>query len=581
MLRSFPFRVMLAASMAFAVMPMYSQSHSGSDVPGQQPNQSPYPGSVVEQIVARVNDQVISTSDYNRAEQELQQEAAQQNWSPQQLADQKKDLLRSLIDKQLLLSKGKELDITGENELIRRLDEIRKQNNLTSMDDLQKAAEAQGVSFEDFKQQIREGIITSDVIRDQVGRHIQITPSDVQAYYDQHKQEFERPEEVRLSEILIPTANPDDASQVAAAKQKADAVEDKLKGGADFAALAKTDSAGQTAAQGGDLGDFKPGQLAKVLEDDTFGLKPGEFTQPIRTKQGWVILKVTQHQDAGLAPLKDVEGQIEDQIGYAKMQPALRDYLTKLRQEAFIEIRPGYSDSGAAPNELKMNYSAYVPPSPKKKKHELRTRYEVRGRGRGRKAQAETETAKTTAAPNVPTLDKVNAKNQQASAKVYTQKPGKKEKIRFGQAPRETLPPSARNDDQGTQVAQNTAPAAVEGSAGEAAEPEKHEKRRLSDTVRKTKAQKAAEKDTHQAPPAVGDQEVADRQEQDSSLGLAGNTPKKKDNPAKEGPKRRYSDEDKKKQDETPQPAVQPAGTAPSSTPAPAQPTAPAQQQPQ
>jgi peptidyl-prolyl cis-trans isomerase SurA len=582
MLRSFPIRVMLAASMAFAVMPIYSQSHSGSDVPGQQanPSQSPYPGSVVEEIVARVNDQVISTSDYQRAEQELEQEAAQQNWSPQQLEEQKKDLLRSLIDKQLLLSKGKELDITGENELIRRLDEIRKQNNLSSIEDLQKAAEAQGVSFEDFKQQIREGIITSDVIRDQVGRHIQITPSEVQAYYDQHKADFQRPEQVKLSEILIPTPNPDDASQVETAKQKADAIETKLQGGADFAELAKADSAGQTAAQGGDLGDFKPGQLAKVLEDDTFSLKPGQFTQPIRTKQGWVILKVTEHQDAGVAPLKDVEGQIEDQIGYAKMQPALRDYLTKLRQEAFIETRPGYVDSGAAPNELKMSYSAYVPPSPKKKQHVERTRYEVRGRGRARNEKI--ATASRPAVPaNVPTLDKVNAKNQQASSKVYRQKPGKKEKIRFGQAPREALPPSSRNDDQGTQVAQNTAPAALESTAGDTAEPVKRDKRRYSDELRKTKAQKAAEKDNHQAAPAVGDQEIADRQEQESSLGLSGNTDtkKKKDNAAKEGPKRRYSDEEKKKDEQT-QPAGQPVSGS-SSAPATPQP-APAQtQQPQ
>ena len=93
---------MLAASMAIAVMPLYSQSSNL----GQQASQSPYPGSVVEEIVARVNDQVISTSDYARAEQELEQEAHQQNWSAQQLDDQKRDLLRSLIDKQLLLSKA-------------------------------------------------------------------------------------------------------------------------------------------------------------------------------------------------------------------------------------------------------------------------------------------------------------------------------------------------------------------------------------------------------------------------------------------------------------------------------------------
>jgi peptidyl-prolyl cis-trans isomerase SurA len=549
MLRSFPFRAMLAASMAIAVMPLYSQSSNL----GQQASQSPYPGSVVEEIVARVNDQVISTSDYARAEQELEQEGRQQNWSAQQLDDQKRDLLRSLIDKQLLLSKGKELGITGEDELVHRLDEIRKQNHLDSLEDLQKAAEAQGVSYEDFKQQIREGIITSQVIRDQVGRHIQITPSDIQAYYNAHKSEFQQPEQVRLSEILVPTANPDDTTEVAAAQKKSEALEAKLKGGSAFAALAKENSGGPTAAQGGDLGEFKQGQLAPVLEQDTFSLKAGQFTQPIRTKQGFVILKVTDHQDAGVAPLKDVEGQIEDQIGYSKMEPALRAYLTKLRQEAYIEIRSGYVDSGAAPNEVKMNYSAYVPPSPKHKRHEVRTRFEGRGRGRVRKPK--TEVAKATNPSNVPTLDQVNASHKKAKH----QKPGRKEKIRFGQAPREALPagPARGEEDDNAQIAADNSGDQVPGDGN--AVPAKKEKRRYSSEAGKKHARV---KDNHQAPATVGSQEAADLKEQESSLGLNGNTPTKKRKPSKSGPKRRYSDEDKK------QPTGGSNGTQPA-TPAP------------
>src|ERR1700751_5538843 len=101
---------------------------------------SPFGGAVVEESVAQVNDQIISTSDYNRAAAQLEQEARQQGWSEQELDDHKRDLLRDLIDQQLLLSRGKDLDINGETELVRRLDEIRKQNHLDTMDDLEKAA---------------------------------------------------------------------------------------------------------------------------------------------------------------------------------------------------------------------------------------------------------------------------------------------------------------------------------------------------------------------------------------------------------------------------------------------------------
>jgi peptidyl-prolyl cis-trans isomerase SurA len=250
----------LAAGLAIATIPTAFGQTAKSATPAEQ--QSPYQGSVVEDIVARVNDQVISRSDYARAEQDLETQAHQQGWTQQQLFEQKRELLRDLIDQQLLLSKGKELDITGETELVKRLDEMRKQNHLDSMEDLQKAAEEQGVSWEDFKASIRNRLITQQVIRDEVGRHVNISPSEIQKYYNDHTQEFDRPEQVKLSEILIPTANPDDAAQVDAAKNKADDVEAKLKAGGDFADLAKASSGGPTAAQGGDLGDFKRGQLA-------------------------------------------------------------------------------------------------------------------------------------------------------------------------------------------------------------------------------------------------------------------------------------------------------------------------------
>ena len=137
--------------------------------------------------MAQVNDQIINTSDYNRAAAQAGLDtdgAAYGGWTGQELEDHKRDLLRDLIDQQLLLSKGKDLDITGETELVRRLDEIRKQNHLDTMEDLEKAAASQGVSYEDFKQNIRSSIcITQQVIRDEVGRHIQMTQTELQQYY--------------------------------------------------------------------------------------------------------------------------------------------------------------------------------------------------------------------------------------------------------------------------------------------------------------------------------------------------------------------------------------------------------------
>lgn len=555
----------------------------GQSTKGATEQQSPYPGTTVEDIVARVNDQVISTSDYDRAEQDLEQQAQQHQWTEQQLYEQKQTLLRDLIDQQLLLSRGKELDITGETELVRQLDEMRKQNHLDSLEDLQKAAEAQGVSWEDFKASLRNRIISQKVISQEVGSHINISPSEIQAYYDAHKQDFDQPEQVRLSEILIPTADPDNAAQVAEAKQKADDAEAKLKSGTDFNTIAKASSGGVTAANGGDLGNFRRGQLAKVLEDATFNLKPGEYTDPIRTKQGYVILKVTEHTPGGIQPLKDVEPQIEDQIGMTKMNPALREYLTRLREAAYIDIKSGYEDAGASQNEMKPVYSAYTPPSSKKKKHVQRARFNGRGRNAG--VQPVAETATSTPTVNAPSLADVPQGNaaptasQQAAAKSVTMKPGKKEKIRFGQAPRETLPPAATKEEDAAAntVASNASPATPQqvttDQAGEAAPAQqaevKEKKTRFSQRPKEPKAK--GPKVNPFAPPPPTTDEVATQKQQDQALGLNGDTSKvKKKNPRKEGPKRRMTDE---KKDDT-----QTAST-PSTTSAPAAPAAPANNQ--
>ena len=131
---------MLAASvgvffLATDLIPCDAQSRGSNytDVTTQKTSQSPYQGTVVEDIVAMVNDQVISKSDYDRAEREMDQEGQQQGWSQQQLMQQRRDLLRSLIDNQLLLSKGKELGINGETEVVKRLDEMRKQYHMDTM----------------------------------------------------------------------------------------------------------------------------------------------------------------------------------------------------------------------------------------------------------------------------------------------------------------------------------------------------------------------------------------------------------------------------------------------------------------
>jgi peptidyl-prolyl cis-trans isomerase SurA len=561
--------------------------------------QSPYGGAVVEDIIARVNDQIITRSDYERALKELDNEGRQRGLTMQQLSEQHRDLLRNQIDQQLWLSKGKELGINGDTELINRLNELRKQYNLATMEDLEKAAQEQGVSYEDFKASIRNQIITQEVMRQEVGRHMNITPGEVRTYFDTHKQEYAQPESVRLSEILVSTGTAaptpeggaqEDPAKVDAAKAKAEDLETKLKGGADFNQLARTSSDGPTAASGGDLGQFRRGALAKVLEDATFSLEAGQFTAPIRTRQGYVILKVDQHVRGGVPQYKDVEQQVEQDYWDSKMMPAIRDYLTKMREDAYVEVKPGYSDTGASGNQrvLPISYSSYTPPSPKKKKKVERTRFrETTHTFRNKSPQAAAPAAE---APAAAPPAQQTAKNQKAAADAAAMKPGKKEKIRYGQAPTKTLPPSAAGEtpteDAGGAEAQVNEPA----NPLEAA-PVPEKKTRYSDRAKLPKEPKANSlfKKDPTAPVAPDAAEVADRQTQSAPLGLAGDTAKKKKkNNTTADEKTRYSDRNKienqvpppPRPDPTPIPAV-PGAPAPANAPAPQQQPAPQQPAPQ
>ena len=505
----------------------------------------PYGGVTVEDIIARVNDQIITNSDYQRAMNEMDKEARQRGESMQQMADEHKNLLRSLIDQQLWLSKGKELGITGETDLIKRLDEIRKQYHLATIEDLEKAAKEQGVSFEDFKANIRNQIVTQNVMRQEVGRTIQITPGEARQYYEQHKQDYMEPESVHLSEILISTGSPDteNAAELAAAKAKAEDIEARLHAGGDFTQLARSFSNGSTASAGGNLGQYKRGELPKELEDKTFSLKAGQYTEPILTRQGYIILKVTQHTMGGVQPYSAVENQVEDALYMSRMEPAIRAYLTKMREEAYIDIRPGYVDTGASPNETKPIYSAYVPPSPKKRKKVERTRFRETARTFRQKSRPD-----EAASAQAPAEAKKVKEKKSKKTELATEKPGKKEKIRFGQAPRETLPPATNATVENGGAMPETAVASAqvpEDQLEQSAPPER--KSRFSDRARKSKKEKAKAKQPATFTPAAPDAaEVADRQTQSAPLGLAGDTSKKKKVSSVTGEKTRLSDEMKK-----------------------------------
>ncbi|MGA7852786.1 MAG: peptidylprolyl isomerase [Candidatus Acidiferrales bacterium] len=330
---------------------------------------------VVEEIIARVNNDIITMSDYQKADEQLRAEVAHDctgcpvDKVQTEYKDQQKDLLRGLIDQSLLVQRAKDMGISVETDLIKRLDEVRKQNGLNSMEELEKAVEGSGIAWEDYKTQIRNGLLTQEVMRKEVGSRINIGNDEVKKYYDEHPQEFTRPEQVALAEIFLSTEGKS-PEEIAAVQKKADDLHNRVtKGGEDFGEIAKRYSEGSTAKdQSGDLGTYQRGQLSPQLEAVVFKMDRDQITDVIQTKTGFEILKIENHYQAGLQPMDKVENEIMNKLYMQKMQPTMRDYLAQLRQESYVMVKPGYVDSAAVPGASVIQEVQPTPDTPNKKK---------------------------------------------------------------------------------------------------------------------------------------------------------------------------------------------------------------------
>jgi peptidyl-prolyl cis-trans isomerase SurA len=327
---------------------------------------------VVEEIVARVNNEVVTREDLARARESMQSEVRDScaSCTPEQLqadiAVKDKNLLRDLIDQSLLVQRAKDDSISVDTEVVKRLDSIRQQYKLPSMDALEAEVKKSGQDFEDFKSQIRDQLLTQELIRKEVGSRIIISHEDVAKYYDSHKKEFDRPATVVLREIFVSTEGKP-AADIATLRKKADNLRDRvLNHGEDFGEMAKHYSDSTTATQSGELGTFEKTQLDPKIADAVFALKRGQMTEVMETKTGFEILQVQERYDAGEQPLDKVEPEISNKLYEQKMEPSLRAYLETLRADSFVQVKPGYTDTAAVNADPIAEVSAN-PDKPEKK----------------------------------------------------------------------------------------------------------------------------------------------------------------------------------------------------------------------
>ena len=311
--------------------------------------------SVIEEIIAKVNGEIITRSEIERTRRQIAAELSQQ----QKLAApaiqvvikaREKDFLRERIDQLLLVQKAKELNLNVDQEVSKYLAEIQREKGIADPEKFQQfIAEQTGMSFEDFKAETRNGLLTQRVIRQEVGGRVNIPTAELQKYYEDNKAKFVRQDRVFLREIFVSTEGKDDAGK-AAAEKKAKELVARARRGEKFHELARDHSDAVTAKQFGELGGFPKEELDTDLRI-VFDQPRNYVTDPIRRPNGWLILKVEDQHKAGQASFEEVQNEIQELMYGARFQPKIREYLTQLRQEAFLEIRDGYVDSGAAPGK--------------------------------------------------------------------------------------------------------------------------------------------------------------------------------------------------------------------------------------
>ncbi|HLH03276.1 MAG TPA: peptidylprolyl isomerase [Bryobacteraceae bacterium] len=310
---------------------------------------------IVDQIVAKVNGDIVSQDEIAHAQKELEAQLKQQGASGpqlyQELQTRQKDALGHRIDELLLIQKGKELNINVDSELSKYMANLQRASGIADTDKFHEYVQQQsGMSFEDFQSEAKNNMLTREVIGQEVGRKINITDKEIQDYYNAHQKDFIREEKVYLSEILISTQGKD-AAAVATAEKKAKQVAAQASRGERFTDLARDNSDAATAKDGGVLGSYKKGELSAEVEAAVWNKPKGYITPPIKLPTGFDIFRVDDHTKAGLAPLADVKPEIENILYGPKMEPKVREYLTDLRRQAFLQIKPGFTDSFAAPGK--------------------------------------------------------------------------------------------------------------------------------------------------------------------------------------------------------------------------------------
>jgi peptidyl-prolyl cis-trans isomerase SurA len=292
---------------------------------------------VVEEIYAVINDETITFTEYQNAENSMIQQL-QTRYKGEELkkaiAKMKSELMNQLIEHKLILSKAKENKYDVDSEIKMIMEEIKKQNNLKTDEDLRRALQSEGITMEQFKEQQKIVRMQQRMIYDEITSKIKIDSPEIMEYYRKNMSEYTKPMEFSLNCIFLKREYYFNNQSLLDKKQE---IFEKLKTG-EFKAVAEE----YTELEGSDnkifLGNFKKGELDKSIEDAALELNPNQHSPWIETETGWYIIQLINKKEPELVEYEQVREKIKNKLLLDKQEVELKKYIEKLKKESYIKI---------------------------------------------------------------------------------------------------------------------------------------------------------------------------------------------------------------------------------------------------
>jgi parvulin-like peptidyl-prolyl isomerase len=299
---------------------------------------------LLEAIVIRVGDRVITRTQYARRLHDASAEIEQTATSPAEVASKKeemrKNLSNDLIAELLIKDRADRLGITvTPDEIKEALVRLKEQYGMKTDKEFEDSLRKSGMSRTDMEARLHDTILTNKVFGRELRSREDLTDKELRDRYDREKERYRLPERARLREIIV--IKPEDPTKVAAARERANTLAAQSRTG-DFAKLATTSSDSGTKDKGGDLGEVTRGELLPDLDKAVFNAQSGAVLGPIETKSGWHILKVEARLPSEVPAFESVKDRLRKDASEDAWQRDYKAYIERLRKDAFIQINDQY-----------------------------------------------------------------------------------------------------------------------------------------------------------------------------------------------------------------------------------------------